>query len=76
MSEIDPDSLSDLGCGLFLHLLNRELHERGLFLFSLVENRVDFRDIFDEVFRSFCTDYPEFCAAMAEKYGGPDGVYA
>lgn len=75
MSEIDPDSLSDLACGLFFHLLNRELHDRGLVLFSLVENRVDFRDAFLEVFRSFCADYPDLGAAMEKKYGGPEGVY-
>jgi len=75
MSEIDPDSLSDLACGLFLHLLNRELHDRGLALFTLVENRVDFRDSFIGVFRSFCTDYPVLGEAMERRYGGPEGVY-
>jgi len=64
MSEIDPDSLSDLACGLFLHLLNRVLHDQGLALFILVEKRVDFREAFLEVFHSFCEDYPVLGEAM------------
>ncbi|MCQ8893351.1 MAG: DUF1917 domain-containing protein [Methanolinea sp.] len=75
MSDLDPDSHSDLACGLFLHLLNRELQEQGLFLFSLVENRVDFRDRFAEIFRSFCTDYPVLGEALERRYGGVEGIY-
>jgi len=75
MSEIDPDSLSDLACGLFLHLLNRELHDRGLVLFSLVENRIDFWDTFSGVFSRFCSDYPSLGEVLERRYGGREGVY-
>ncbi len=75
MSTIDPDTLPDVACGLLFHLLNRELQDQGIFLFSLVEERIDFRDRFLALFGRFCWDYPELGEALLQKYGGADQVY-
>lgn len=75
MSTIDPDTLPDVACGLLFHLLNRELQDQGIFLFSLVEKRIDFRDRFLALFGRFCGDYPELGEALLQKYGGADQVY-
>lgn len=75
MNMIDPDTLPDVACGLLFHLLNRELQDRGLLLFSLVENRVDFRVQFLLLFRKFCEDYPELGEALSKKFGNADSVY-
>ncbi|MCU0632929.1 MAG: DUF1917 domain-containing protein [Methanolinea sp.] len=75
MSTIDPDTLPDVACGLLFHLLNRELQDQGLFLFSLVENRVDFRAQFLALFQDFCGNYPELGEALLRKYESPDKVY-
>lgn len=75
MSMIDPDTLPDVACGLLFHLLNRELQDRGLLLFSLVENRIDFHDQFQDLFLKFCGDYSELGDALLQKYGSADRVY-
>jgi hypothetical protein len=75
MSSIDPDTLPDVACGLLFHLLNRDLQDRGLLLFSLVENRIDFHDQFLQLFKRFSEDYPELGDALQRKYGNVENVY-
>lgn len=75
MSSIDPDTLPDVACGLLFHLLNRDLQDHGLLLFSLVENRIDFHDQFLHLFQRFSEDYPELGDALQIKYGNAERVY-
>lgn len=68
--------LADVAYGLFEILLNRELRERGTYLFERVENEEDFREDFEEIFGIFQADYPELAKALVESCGGTAGLYA
>ncbi|MBN1195450.1 MAG: DUF1917 domain-containing protein [Methanomicrobiaceae archaeon] len=67
--------LADVAYGLFEILLNRELRERGTYLFERVEKEEDFREDFEEIFGIFQADYPELAKALVESCGGTAALY-
>jgi hypothetical protein len=75
MQELGPESLADIAYGIFEILLNKELRLNGSFLFELVENGVDFRPQFDEVFQKFGAEYPELADALTKKFGSTGAIY-
>jgi hypothetical protein len=75
MTDADPDALADVGYGIFEHLLNKGLREQGKYLFSLVEQGVDFRKEFDGIFSRFAEEYPQLAEALAQRFPDITTIY-
>jgi len=75
MTDADPDALADVGYGIFEHLLNKGLREQGKYLFSLVEQGVDFRKEFDGIFSRFAGEYPQLAEALAQRFPDITTIY-
>ncbi len=76
MNDIDPESVADVAYGLFEIFLNRELRTWGAYLFELVEQGIDFRDDFMEIFGQFEADYPVLAEALYRRFGSTDTIYS
>jgi Basophilic leukemia-expressed protein Bles03 len=76
MTDADPDALADVGYGIFEHLLNKGLREQGKYLFSLVEQGVDFRKEFDGIFSRFAVEYPQLAEALAQRFPDITTIYS
>jgi hypothetical protein len=76
MTEVGPEALADVAYGLFEHMLNKKLRERGLYLFELVEEGIDFIEIFTAIFSEFSGAYPEIAGALVRRFGDADAIYA
>jgi hypothetical protein len=76
MGEVEPDALADVAYGIFELFLNKELQIRGLALYALVEDGIDFAKDFDEIFARFEQEYPPLAAALRERLGDPAAIYA
>jgi hypothetical protein len=75
MTDADPEALADVGYGIFEHLLNKGLREQGKYLFSLVEQGVDFRKEFDGIFSRFAEEYPQLAEALAQRFPDITTIY-
>jgi len=75
MAEADPEALADVAYGIFEHLLNRGLQEKGKYLFALVENGIDFRQDLEEVFTKFSGEYPQLAEAMLQRFTSIGTIY-
>ncbi|KUG19351.1 hypothetical protein ASZ90_010920 [hydrocarbon metagenome] len=75
MDDVDPGALADTAYGVFEILLNRKLSARGPYLYERVEQNIDFRNDFLEVFREFEAEYPLLAHALLERFGSPDAIY-
>lgn len=75
MADADPEALADVGYGIFEHLMNKELAKQAKFLFSLVEQGVDFRQEFSDIFRKFADDYPQLAGALIRRFPETDTIY-
>ncbi len=69
------DALADIAYGIFEHFLNKELKERGFLLFSLVESRKPFFEMFSGIFTSFREVYPDLAGAILERFSTLETVY-
>lgn len=76
MTDADPDALADVGYGIFEHLLNKGLQEKGRFLFALVEQGVDFSQDFSELFAQFSSEYPQLAEALSLRFPDTGTIYA
>jgi hypothetical protein len=76
MTEVGPEALADVAYGLFEHMLNKQLRERGLYLFELVEGTIDFYETFNAIFSDFTGAYPEIADALVCRFGSTDAIYA
>ena len=76
MADADPEALEDVGYGIFEHLLNKGLREQGKYLFSLVEQGVDFRKEFDGIFSRFAGEYPQLAEALAPQFPDITTIYS
>lgn len=76
MVEVDPDALADVAYGIFELFLNKDLQARGLALFRLVEDGIDFAKEFEEIFDRFEREYPPLAAALRARLGEPAAIYA
>jgi len=61
--------------GIFEHLLNRTLQEKGKYLYALVEGEVDFTADLSETFRKFGDEYPQLAEAVNLRFGSIDNIY-
>ena len=75
MAEVDPEALADVAYGIFEHLLNRGLQEKGKYLFALVENGIDFQQDLEEVFTKFSGEYPQLAEAMLQRFTSIGTIY-
>jgi hypothetical protein len=75
MVEPGPGDLADIAYGLFEVMLTAELRAYGTSLFTLVEEGMDFREQFREVFRKFSDEYPDLGSALILRFGTPDVIY-
>jgi hypothetical protein len=75
MTDADPEALADVGYGIFEHLLNKGLQVHGRFLFALVEQGVDFRQDFSELFAQFSGEYPQLSEALARRFADTGTIY-
>ena len=75
MAEVDPEALADVGYGIFEHLLNKALRVQNKHLFILVEQGIDFRQEFDEIFRQFTGEYPQLARALTARFSTTDTIY-
>jgi len=76
MTDADPDALTDVGYGIFEHILNKGLEARGRFLFALVEEGVDFWQDFSELFAQFSSQYPQLAEALSHRFPDTGIIYA
>ncbi len=76
MGDAGPDALADIAYGLFEVFLNKELRRRGLYLFDLVESGADFLPQFREIFATFEQDYALLAAALRQRFGDVEAIYA
>jgi len=75
MTDADPEALADVGYGIFEHLLNKGLRERGKYLSVLVEQGTGFRKEFDEIFSRFAGEYPQLAEALAQRFPDITTIY-
>ena len=75
MADADVEALADVGYGIFEHLLNKELQARGKYLFALVEQGVDFRIEFSEIFHKYADVYPQLAEALSRRFPEKDTIY-
>jgi len=75
MDEVDSEALADVAYGIFEHLLNRTLQEKGKYLYALVEGEVDFTADLSETFRKFGDEYPQLAEAVNLRFGSIDNIY-
>ncbi len=76
MADADPEALADVGYGIFEHLLNKELQKKGRFLFTLVEDGVDFSQEFSQIFQKFSDEYPQLAEALARRFPETGMIYS
>ena len=72
-----PESgiLPDIAYGIFEIFLNKGLKARGSFLFELVEQRLDFKDSFNDIFIEFEKEYPPLAQTILMKFGDTNFIY-
>ncbi|MHC1627065.1 MAG: putative phosphothreonine lyase domain-containing protein [Methanoculleaceae archaeon] len=75
MEDADPGALADVAYGIFEIVLNRELRNRGEYLFERVERGEDFRKDFESVFSEFADDYPQLAGALKSRFHTTDEIY-
>lgn len=75
MAEVDSEALADVAYGIFEHLLNRGLQERGKYLYSLVESGTDFRQELSQIFEKFRGEYPQLADAMLSRFSDIETIY-
>jgi len=75
MVEVDPEALSDVGYGIFEHLLNKGLRTQGKYLFALVEEGVDFRKEFGVIFQQFAGEYPQLAGALIGRFNDMNTIH-
>jgi nuclear transport factor 2 (NTF2) superfamily protein len=75
MTDVDPEALADVGYGIFEHLLNKGLRVQKKHLFALVEEGIDFRQEFDEIFRQFSGEYPQLAQALTARFSETGTIY-
>lgn len=75
MEDVDPDALADVGYGIFEHLLNKGLRDRGRHLFTLVEQGIDFKEDFEAVFSLFTAEYPQLADALERRFTPRSVIY-
>lgn len=75
MAEADPEALADVAYGIFEHLLNRGLQEKGKYLYALVESGTDFTADLGEIFSKFREEYPQLAGAMLARFSDVETVY-
>lgn len=75
MAEADPEALADVAYGIFEHLLNRGLQEKGKYLYVLVESGTDFTADLAEIFSKFQEEYPQLAEAMLARFSDVSTVY-
>jgi len=75
MADVDPLALADVGYGIFEHLLNKGLQAQKKYLFTLVEQGIDFRQEFDEIFLQFTGEYPQLAGALTKKFDWAETIY-
>ena len=75
MTDADPGALADVGYGIFEHLLNKNLQAKGRHIFALIEQGVDFRQEFLDIFGSFAQEYPQLAEALAIRFSDTGTIY-
>jgi len=75
MADTDTDALADVGYGIFEHLLNKGLQDRGKHLFTLVEGGIGFFQEFDEIFAGFGGEYPQLAEALSRRFPERTAIY-
>lgn len=75
MADADVEALADVGYGIFEHLLNKELQAQGKYLFALVEQGVDFRIEFSEIFQKYADEYPQLAKALSGRFPETSAMY-
>jgi len=77
MTEEDApvDALREAAYGIFGIILNKELKNRGSYLFERVEREEDFSEEFKEIFSEFSSDYPELASATGQDGTTADDIY-
>ncbi|MGD1005447.1 MAG: putative phosphothreonine lyase domain-containing protein [Methanoregulaceae archaeon] len=75
MAEVDYVALADVGYGIFEHLLNKGLRVQGKYLFSLVEQDVDFKADLNAIFQQFAKDYPQLAEALIGRFKNTNTIY-
>jgi hypothetical protein len=75
MADVDPEALADVAYGIFEHLLNRGLLERGKYLYALVEGGIDFTGELSSIFDKFREEYPQLAEAMLARFSSIDTIY-
>lgn len=75
MAEADPEALADVAYGIFEHLLNRGLQEKGKYLYALVESGTDFTAELGDIFSKFQGEYPQLAEAMLARFSDINTVY-
>lgn len=75
MAEVDSEALADVAYGIFEHLLNRGLLERGKYFHALVEGGIDFRVELSAIFTKFQDEYPQLAEAMLNRFSSLDTIY-
>ncbi len=73
--DAEMESLGDAAYGIFEIFLNRELKERGRYLFERVENNEDFFGDFNSIFRDFERDYGMLSDALMESFESIESLY-
>lgn len=75
MPDADPEALADVGYGIFEHLLNKGLRDRGKHLFILVDEGCGFLQEFEEIYAGFAAEYPQLAEALSSRFPGKIAIY-
>lgn len=75
MDRSEIEALADIAYGIFEHYLSTQFQIRKEPLYRLVEEGVQFKNEFNEIFNQFREIYPELVKRLQERYPSPDEIY-
>ncbi|MDD3978397.1 MAG: DUF1917 domain-containing protein [Methanomicrobium sp.] len=70
-----PEKISDVAYGIFEIILNKELKQRGRYLFERVNSNDNFLEEFKEIFQNFSTEYQMLSDALIEEFKCAEEIY-
>lgn len=71
----ETEILPDVAYGIFEIFLNKELKDRGLVLYELVEKGTDFYGTFASVYQKFAREYPLLAETLRSGLGETETLY-
>ena len=73
--EGQPEKIGDVAYGIFEIILNKELKQRGRYLFERVHDNENFLSDFEDIFLKFTDEYKMLADALIDDFKTPEEIY-